>query len=161
MSAAVFFSVRVCLFSGVHFWGYGKKAVERWSRPQAWLMLSQPQWSIGILRRTTYPTDDCWELVARRRARCAEPMEKSRSVAKEFCCSPCCFQTGYCQKALEAITSETRLTSLQAKCPAVSIYLSCRQIQQQFEEAAPTSMDKSRDQEAPHGPSSLLEAPET
>lgn len=33
----------------------------------------------------------------------------------------CCFQTGSCQKDLETIPSEARLTSLQAKCPAVLI----------------------------------------
>lgn len=64
---------------------------------------------------TTYPMDECWELVAGRRARCAEPMEKSRSVAKEFCCSLGCFQTGYCQKVLEAIPCEATLRGLQAK----------------------------------------------
>lgn len=33
----------------------------------------------------------------------------------------CCFLTGYCQKDLETIPSEARLTSLQAKCPAALI----------------------------------------
>lgn len=72
-------------------------------------------------KRTTYPMDDCWELVSGRSARCAEPMEKSRRVAKEFCCSLCCFQTGYCQKAVEAIPCEAiHAHSLQAKCLLLS-----------------------------------------
>lgn len=33
----------------------------------------------------------------------------------------CCFLTGYCQKGLETIPREARLTSLQAKCSAVLI----------------------------------------
>lgn len=159
--AAVFFcrrsSPRECACFQEFISGAMERRMRR-SRPQAWLMRFQPQWSIGILRRTAYPTDDCWELVARRGARCAKPMEKSRSVAKEFCCSPCCFQTGYCQKVLEAIPIGARLTGLYAKCPAVFIYLSCRQIQQPFEKAAPTSMDKSREREAPHGLSPLQRA---
>lgn len=83
---------RVCLFSGVHFWVYRKKAVERWSKLRFGSCSPGLKWSPGIQRRTTYPTDDGWELVVRRRARCAEPMEKSSSVAKEFCCSLAAFR---------------------------------------------------------------------
>jgi hypothetical protein len=64
--------------------------------------------------------DDWWELVAGRRARCAKPMEKSRTVAQEFYCSLCCFQTGYCQKALEAIPCGTMLIGLWAQCLLLS-----------------------------------------
>lgn len=89
MPATVFFCLRnsacalLCLFPGVHFWGYGEMEQAHLVSLSHTLPASMGHWHP---KRTTYPMDDCWELVAGRSTRCAEPVEKSRSVAKEFCC---------------------------------------------------------------------------